>query len=128
MRALVYDTAFRARASHKQAWGFGLIAAASGIWLWLACQVLLPYSVEHGRNDRECASRVFYESTRESYAEAEGTSCAMERDWADLLAVLLFSLPLAVVGTVLYTSGATDNRLSRHVAEVNRLTQFPGSS
>ncbi|MFG2984074.1 hypothetical protein ACGFYQ_22935 [Streptomyces sp. NPDC048258] len=128
MRALVYDTAFRARANRKQAWGFGLIAVASGIWLWLACQVLLPYSVEHGRNDRECASRVFYESTRESYADAEGTTCAMERDWADLLAVLLLSLPFAVVGTVLYTSGAADNRLSRHVAEVNRLTEFPGKS
>ncbi|MFB7467798.1 hypothetical protein ACFCZ1_30640 [Streptomyces sp. NPDC056224] len=122
MRALVYDTAFRARASRKQTWGFGLIAAASGIWLWLACQLLLPYTVGH---DQECTSRVFYESTRGSYANAEGTTCAMERDWADLLAVLLLSLPCAVVGTVLYTSGSADNRLSRHMAEVNRLTEFP---
>ncbi|MEU9108237.1 hypothetical protein AB0D54_28690 [Streptomyces xanthophaeus] len=130
MRALVYDTAFRESARRKQAWGFCLLAAAAGIWLWIACQLLLPFSAD-GRDDANCESRVFYtkhsERNRpyEDYAAAEGTRCDSERDWAGLLALLLLSLPTAVVGTVLYTSGSTGHRLSEHAAEVNRLTEFP---
>ncbi|MEW1635296.1 hypothetical protein AB0469_14575 [Streptomyces sp. NPDC093801] len=128
MKALVFDNAFRERARRKQAWGFSLLAASAGIWLWIAAQLLLPYSVT-GR-DAECQSRVFYTKEAErgrpyqGYADAEGTRCAAERDWAGLLALLLLSLPTAVVGTVLYTSGGTGHRLSEHAAEVNRLKEF----
>ncbi|MGR4882863.1 hypothetical protein ACIPUC_26125 [Streptomyces sp. LARHCF249] len=133
MRALVYDTAFRTRADRKQTWGFGLLAVSAGIWLWIAAQLLLPFSAEHGGGSPDdCESRVFY-STREvgmkrtstDYADAEGTRCAAERDWAGLLALLVLSLPVAVVGTVLYTSASTARRLSEHAAEVARLTEFP---
>ncbi|AZM87110.1 MULTISPECIES: hypothetical protein [Streptomyces] len=130
MRALVYDNAFRERARRKQAWGFFLLVASAGIWLWIAVQLLLPYPVT-GRDD-ECQSRVFYTKQTdrgrpyEGYAEAEGTRCAAERDWAELLALLLLSLPTAVVGTVLYTSGSTGHQLSEHTAEVNRLKEFSG--
>ncbi|KJY28851.1 hypothetical protein VR44_24385 [Streptomyces katrae] len=129
MRALVYDNAFRGRARRRQAWGFCLLAASAGIWLWIAAQLVLPYSVTGG-DDSKCQSRVFYtkETDRgrpyEGYADAEGTRCTAERDWAGLLALLLLSLPTAVVGTVLYTSGSTGHRLSEHAAEVNRLKEF----
>ncbi|RSS56250.1 hypothetical protein EF912_14445 [Streptomyces sp. WAC07061] len=130
MRALVYDNAFRERARRKQAWGFFLLVASAGIWLWIAVQLLLPYPV--AERDDECQSRVFYTKKTdrgrpyEGYAEAEGTRCAAERDWAEFLTVLLLSLPTAVVGTVLYTSGGTGHRLSEHAAEVNRLKEFSG--
>ncbi|MEV7525072.1 hypothetical protein [Streptomyces sp. NPDC091371] len=127
-RALVYDTAFRARATRKMTWGFGLLAAAAAVWLWLAAQLLLPFTPA-GDDDNDCESRVFYgEEDRRgrpsSYVEAEGKACDTERDPAELLALLLLSLPFAVVGTVLYTAGRTEDRLSYHAAEVQRLTEF----
>lgn len=126
MRALVYDTAFRARADRKLTWGFGLLAAAAGIWLWIAAQLLLPFTAESD----ECESRVFYTThdvgmkwPYDDYADAEGTRCAAERDWAGLLALLVLSLPTAVAGTVLYTSASTARQLSEHAAEVARLAE-----
>ncbi|MEV7541204.1 hypothetical protein [Streptomyces sp. NPDC089915] len=129
MKALVYDNSFRERARRQQVWGFCLLAASVGVWIWIAAQLLLPYSVT-GREGADCQSRVFYteENERgrpyEGYADAAGARCATERDWAELLALLLLSLPTAVVGTVLYTSGSTGHRLSEHAAEVNRLKEF----
>ncbi|MFD7258457.1 hypothetical protein [Streptomyces sp. NPDC059874] len=128
-RALVYDTAFRARAARKQAWGFGLLAAAAAVWLWIGAQLLLPFTPADD-DDNKCESRVFYSDEDRrgrslSYVEAEGEACDDERDTAVLLALLLLSLPFAVVGTVLYTSGSTEDRLSHHAAEVQRLTEHP---
>ncbi|MEU9377124.1 hypothetical protein AB0D94_25565 [Streptomyces sp. NPDC048255] len=131
MRALVYDTAFRGRARRRQTWGFGLLAFSAGIWLWIASQLLLPFTGSGRHDDLDCESRVFYtahddrDRPYDDYADAEGTRCSAERDWAGLLALLLLSLPTAVVGTILYTSGSTAHRLSEHAAEVNRLTEFP---
>lgn len=125
MRALVYDSAFRGRAGRQQAWGFGLITAAACIWLWVAAQLLLPFTVDYD----ECESRVFYTTkdvgmkyAYEDYADAEGTSCAAQRDLAGLLALLLLSMPTAVAGTFLYTSGRA-RRLSEHAAEMARLAE-----
>ncbi|WP_411101452.1 hypothetical protein [Streptomyces sp. cmx-4-9] len=131
MRALVYDTQFRERARRAQAWGFGLLAASAGIWLWTASQLLLPFTSSDSRDDVDCESRVFYTAQdvrgrpSRDYADAEGTLCSSQRDWAGLLALTLLSLPTAVVGTVLYTSGSTGHRLSEHAAEVRRLTESP---
>lgn len=122
MSALVYDRDFREKAARRLAWGFGLLAVAAGIWLWVAAQLLLPFA---GPSDQDCKSRVFYDAGdgrgRETYNGAEGGPCSAERDWADLLALTLLSLPVAVVGTVLYTSSSTATRLSAHAAEMARL-------
>ncbi|MFD3802371.1 hypothetical protein ACFWSF_14085 [Streptomyces sp. NPDC058611] len=122
MSALVYDRDFREKAARRLAWGFGLLAAASGVWLWVAAQLLLPFA---GPSDQDCESRVFYDAgdgrQPETYAEAEGGSCEAERDLGGLLALTLLSLPFAVVGTVLYTSSSTATRLSAHAAELARL-------
>ncbi|MBX9422017.1 MULTISPECIES: hypothetical protein [Streptomyces] len=47
--------------------------------------------------------------------------CVESRDWPALLALLGGSLPFAVVGGALYTSGAVSHRMSEHLAEVTRL-------
>lgn len=130
MRALVYDTAFRERAARKQAWGFGLLSVAVATWFWVAWQLLVPYSAEYGGNQNTCASRVFYDAETKSgkwlpYADVEGEACAAKRDFAGLLASVLASFPLAVIGTILYTSGSAAVRQSEHAAEVTRLTEFP---
>ncbi|WP_329380955.1 hypothetical protein OG625_16205 [Streptomyces sp. NBC_01351] len=128
-RALVYDTAFRARATRKMTWGFGLLAAAAAVWLWIGAQLLLPFTPADD-DDNDCESRVFYEDEDRrgrslSYVQAEGKACDEERDVAVLLALALLSLPFAAVGTVLYTSGRTEDSLSYHASEVKRLTEHP---
>lgn len=125
----MYDAAFRERAGRRQAWGFGLLAAAAGIWLWVAAQLVLPFHPGHD-DDNDCQSRVFYadedrRGRQLSYAEAEGESCDRERDPAGLLALVVLSLPFAVTGTVLYTSAATGIRQSEHAAEMARLAEHP---
>ncbi|MCX4776416.1 hypothetical protein [Streptomyces sp. NBC_01264] len=133
MRAIKYDQAFRERARRKQAWGLALIAGASLVWIWLAYQLLFPFSVDlPAGKEQECQSRVFFYSgdegsrmTPDDYLGAEGKRCDAARDLGGLLAALVLSLPLAVGGTVLSTSAGTADRLSRHAAEVARLTAHP---
>ncbi|MBT2457343.1 hypothetical protein [Streptomyces sp. ISL-86] len=124
--ALIYDKAFRDRADRRQTWGVFLLLVALGIWLWVAYQLLAPFSITRSgtSHDLDCGSRVFYdagESGRESYAEAEGERCAAERDLADPLALLLLALPFAVGGAFQYASGTFALRMSEHAAEVARL-------
>ncbi|MBT2406627.1 MULTISPECIES: hypothetical protein [unclassified Streptomyces] len=122
--ALIYDKAFRDRADRRQTWGVFLLLVALGIWLWVAYQLLAPFSISGTSHDLDCGSRVFYdagESGRKSYAEAEGQRCAAERDLADPLALLLLALPFAVGGAFQYASGTFALRMSEHAAEVARL-------
>ncbi|MER5779927.1 hypothetical protein ABT144_37640 [Streptomyces sp. NPDC002039] len=96
--------------NRRQDWGIGLIAAASLIWLWLAYQLLFPFTVDTGRGRaEECDSRIFYYQGEwrrgpDEYVDAEGNTCAVARDLAELLAALVLSMPLAVTGTILYTT------------------------
>ncbi|MET9962027.1 hypothetical protein ABZ128_23740 [Streptomyces sp. NPDC006326] len=123
-----YETAFRARAERRRTLGFGLLLAASGIWLWLAYQLFVPFTIEYGRNDTDCASRVFYDdgdTGRVSYADAEGERCAGARDWAELLGMLLVSVPLAAGGVHQYASGSIAMTLRRHEDETARLRALP---
>ncbi|MEU7553922.1 hypothetical protein AB0B01_16510 [Streptomyces sp. NPDC044571] len=113
----VHEAAFRARAERRRTIGFGLLLAASGIWLWLAYQLFVPFTLDHNGRSHDCASRVFYDDgdfgTR-SYADAEGDRCAGARDWAELLGLLLVSVPLAAGGVYQYASGALTVALRRH--------------
>ncbi|GGW25323.1 hypothetical protein [Streptomyces xantholiticus] len=47
----------------------------------------------------------------------------MRQAASELLGVLGLSVPVAVVGTALYTSGSVSHRISEHAAEISRLSQ-----
>ncbi|MEU2390677.1 hypothetical protein [Streptomyces sp. NPDC007369] len=126
MTAEAYETTFRERADRKRTLGVFLLIAAGAIWLWLAYQLLAPFTVNYG-SDRtiDCASPVFYDEgdgKRRSYAAAEGERCATERDPADLLALLTLSVPLAAAGTFQYARGTVALDLRRHEDELAHLT------
>ncbi|MFF8378783.1 hypothetical protein ACF07V_21945 [Streptomyces sp. NPDC015661] len=114
MRSLPYDIDFRARARRTQGWGLGLLAVAALLWIWLAVLLFTPY--QSGEYSRECTSRFTSE-----YLHDNDSRCVEERDWPELLAVLGASVPVGVVGAVLYTSGSVSHRMAEHLAEVTRL-------
>lgn len=114
MRSITYDNDFRARARRTQGWGLGLLALAGLVWVWLAALLFTPY--ETGEYSRECTARFTSENLHNS-----DSPCVNERDWPELLALLGGSVPLAVVGAVLYTSGSVSHRMAEHLAEVTRL-------
>ncbi|MFE5933822.1 hypothetical protein ACFQ69_00470 [Streptomyces sp. NPDC056470] len=116
MRSLPYDIEFRARARRTQGWGLGLLALAGLMWIWFAVLLFTPYSPEE--SSRECTSRFSSENLHNG-----SSSCVAERDWPELLAVLGGSIPFAVIGGVLYTSGSVSHRMAEHLAEVTRLEQ-----
>ncbi|MER8230932.1 hypothetical protein ACIRQY_00205 [Streptomyces sp. NPDC101490] len=112
MRSLPYDNAFRARARRTQGWGLGLLAVAALGWVWLAVLLLTPYGPEDGGSP--CPALL-----TSSFAHDE--SCVEERDWPLLLGLAGGTLPFAVVGAVLWTTGSVSHRMSEHLAEVTRL-------
>ncbi|MFJ3582702.1 hypothetical protein ACIPPS_10755 [Streptomyces sp. NPDC090127] len=116
MRSLPYDIAFRARARRTQAWGLGLLTVAGLLWIWCAVGIFLPYTVADGRDDDECEARFGSE-----YLHNDRSDCVAERDWPEMVALLGGSIPFAVVGGVLYTSGSVSHRMAEHLAEVTRL-------
>ncbi|WP_329114140.1 hypothetical protein [Streptomyces sp. NBC_01353] len=118
MRSLSYDIEFRARARRTQGWGLGLLALAGLMWIWLAVLIFSPYEAEWDGRSKDCISRWTSENLHNS-----DSRCVNERDWPELLAVLGGSVPVAVVGSVLYTSGSVSHRMAEHLAEVTRLTE-----
>lgn len=118
MRSLPYDINFRSRARRTQGWGVGLLALAGLMWIWLAVLIFAPYELEEGYGSDECESRWSSE-----YLHKSSSRCVNERDWPELLTVLGGSVPLAVVGAVLYTSGSVSHRMAEHLAEVTRLNE-----
>lgn len=126
---LVYDQEFRELGRRRQAWGTGLLAVASLIWLWLAFQLFVPFTIDRAGSDVDCESRVFYDSGRSHapYDSAEGERCSVARDLAPMLAALVVSLPFAAVGTILCATGSAAVRTSVHAAEIIRLTESSGA-
>lgn len=121
MRSLMYDIDFRARAKRTRAWGFGLLSLAALLWVWFGVLLLTPYDAGYRSN---CEARLFTDrSTANEGAYAGENRCTAERDWPELLGVLGLSVPVSVVGAVLFTSGSVGNRMAEHLAEVTRLTE-----
>ncbi|MET9886385.1 hypothetical protein ABZZ20_25265 [Streptomyces sp. NPDC006430] len=123
-----YETAFRARAERKRTIGIFLFIAVGAVWVWLAYQLFAPFTFHTGSGHATCASRFFYddgESGLRSYANVEGASCAAARDWAELFAPLLVSLPCAAVGVFQYTSGTVALAMRRHAEELAVLRALP---
>ncbi|MFF9852208.1 hypothetical protein [Streptomyces litmocidini] len=114
MRSLPYDIDFRARARRTQGWGLGLLAVAALLWIWLGVLLFAPYETDESGHD--CTSRFTSENLHDNES-----SCVIERDWPELLAVLGASVPVSVIGGVLYTSGSVSHRMAEHLAEVTRL-------
>ncbi|MEV6784317.1 hypothetical protein [Streptomyces sp. NPDC051098] len=119
MRSLPYDIEFRGRARRVQGWGVGLFALSGLLWVWFGVLLLTPYDLD-GRN-HECEARLFTDRSTANEGLGNGSSCPAERDWPELVAVLGLSVPVSVVGAVLFTSGTVSNRMSEHLAEVTRL-------
>ncbi|GGT97075.1 MULTISPECIES: hypothetical protein [Streptomyces] len=119
MRSLPYDIDFRARARRTQGWGLGLLAVAGLLWIWFAVLLFTPY--ENEGYSRECTSRFTSDNLHN-----DDSRCVEERDWPELMAVLGASLPFAVVGAVLHTSGSVSHRMAEHLAEVTRLNEAKG--
>lgn len=123
MRSLQYDVEFRARARRTQGWGLGLPALASLLWVWFAALLLAPYTLESTNGDgEECEPRLFAQWGTANEG-GRRTTCESERDWPELLGILGLSVPVAVVGTALYTGGSVSHRMSEHAAEVARLLE-----
>ncbi|GGV05304.1 hypothetical protein GCM10010275_51040 [Streptomyces litmocidini] len=105
---------FRARARRTQGWGLGLLTVAALLWIRLAVLLFTPY--ETGDSGHDCTSRFTSENLHD-----DESSCVVERDRPELLAVLGASVPVSVIGGVLCTSGSVSHRTAEHLAEVTRL-------
>ncbi|MGA5067746.1 hypothetical protein ACPB9E_28890 [Streptomyces exfoliatus] len=113
MRSLVYDNEFRARARRTQGWGLALLTVAALCWVWFGVLLLTPYEDGDGGGS-PCPTLLTSEYVHHD-------DCVEARDWPGLLAVLGGSVPFAVIGGVLYTSGSVSHRTAEHLAEVKRL-------
>ncbi|WP_351225852.1 hypothetical protein [Streptomyces sp. NPDC002133] len=121
---LLYDRDFREQAGRAKLWGAVLLGVAGLLWVWFAVLLFTPYQFDDGYSDPvNCDSPFFTDRSDANAAAAEGSSCVAERDWPELLAVLGGSVPFAVTGTVLYTTGAVSKRISEHAAEIARLKE-----
>ncbi|MFF5451961.1 hypothetical protein ACFY40_12065 [Streptomyces sp. NPDC012950] len=112
-RSLVHTNEFRARARRTQGWGIGLLAVAGLLWIWFAVFLVTPYEEDDGRGS-PCPALLTSEYVHHG-------ACVEERDWPGLVALLGGSLPFAVTGAALYTSGSAAQRTADHLAEVTRL-------
>ncbi|MFI1398087.1 hypothetical protein [Streptomyces sp. NPDC020681] len=118
MRSLPYDIEFRSRAKRAQAWGAGLLSVAALLWVWFGVLLLTPYDAGY---ESACEARLFTERSTADEGYSDGNKCTAERDWPELLGVLGLSVPVSVVGAVLFTGGGVSNRMAEHLAEVTRL-------
>lgn len=116
MRSLPYDIDFRARAVRTQGWGLGLLSVAGLLWIWFAVLLFTPYDA--GYNRSECTARFTSERLHD-----DDSRCVQERDWPELMALLGASIPFAIAGGVVYTTGKVSFRMAEHLAEVTRLNE-----
>ncbi|MFJ2024980.1 hypothetical protein ACIODW_14420 [Streptomyces sp. NPDC087897] len=126
MRSRDYDLEFRERASRIRDGGALLLVVAGLLWGWCAILLMTEYSIETpGGNERECAARLFTDRGTANEGVYSGDYCADERDWPEALAVLGLSIPVALAGTALVTTGSVSRRMSGHaqaMRELDRLT------
>ncbi|GGS33080.1 MULTISPECIES: hypothetical protein [Streptomyces] len=127
MRSRDYDLEFRDRAARIRTWGVGLLVVAGLLWSWCAVLLMTEYEVEtRAGSTRECAARLFTDGGTANDGAGAGDYCAAERDWPEALAVLGLSIPVALVGTALFTTGSVSRRMSAHaqaMRELDRLTE-----
>ncbi|MGQ4729887.1 MULTISPECIES: hypothetical protein [Streptomyces] len=125
MRSRDYDLEFRERAARIRDWGTILLVVAGLLWGWCAVLLMTEYEVEtRGGSTRECAARLFTEGGTANEGVYAGDYCAAERDWPEALAVLGLSVPVALVGTALFTTGSVSRRMSGHAQAMRELDRL----
>ncbi|WP_405800913.1 hypothetical protein [Streptomyces sp. NBC_01506] len=72
----------------------------------------------------ECESRLLTERGTANDGPQQGDWCQNERDWPEALAVLGLSVPVSVVGVVLFTSGSVSIRMSAHAEAMRELAKY----
>lgn len=110
---------FDRRAGRQQTWGSALLLLAAALLLWLGYLLLVPFTVNDYQREVSCESLVFYDGSTASYAQ----DCLAEREWPELLALGALSVPPAVAGAALFTSGSTRKQASAHALRVIELQQ-----
>lgn len=125
MRAREYDLEFRERSTRIRDSGAGLLLLAALLWGWCAILLLTDYSVEaRDGNTTECAARLFTEGGTANEGVWKGDDCGDERDWPEALVILGLSLPVSLVGTALFTTGAVSRRMSGHSQAMRELDKL----
>ncbi|GAA4894477.1 hypothetical protein ACFPM3_07770 [Streptomyces coeruleoprunus] len=120
MRSTTHDVHFRERSRRLRTWGLVLLGAAGLLWLWAGFRLLAPYMVEGSRGrEIECLAPLDRDG-----AVDHDSRCADERDWPVTLAALAGALPLAVVGTMVVTTGIVSVRMSEHGVDLARLREL----
>lgn len=124
----VHDVAFRERSRRLRAWGLGLLSAAGLLWTWCAVLLLTPYEADRTIGDgtnrpTECESRLLTEGDTANSGKWRGDWCESERDWPETIAVLALSVPISIVGTILFTTGTVSVRVSEHAEDIARLRE-----
>lgn len=115
-----FEQEFAAGAQKRRNWGGALLFVAGIIWIVLAYQLMAPFHYgdrEDSSSNNKCQSVLFYEGDDLTWQEATWDGCRAERRWPEMLGWLGLSVPLSVVGAVLYTSGSTSLRMREYLAE-----------
>ncbi|WP_228993378.1 hypothetical protein [Streptomyces sp. DH8] len=129
MRSRDYDYEFREQASRIRAWGVLLLVVAGLLWGWCAILLTTEYSIEtRSGHEAECAARLFTDRGTANEGVYRGDYCADERDWPEALAVLGLSIPVALVGTALVTTGSVSRRMSGHAQAMRELDRLADRS
>ncbi|MFD7745741.1 hypothetical protein ACFV2V_03070 [Streptomyces sp. NPDC059698] len=125
MRSRDYDLEFRERAARTRDVGALLLVVAGVLWGWCAILLMTEYSIETaGGNERECAARLFTDRGTANEGVYNGDYCADERDWPEALLVLGLSIPVALAGTALVTTGSVSRRMSSHAQAMRELDRL----
>ncbi|MFF2858833.1 hypothetical protein ACFVSX_02950 [Streptomyces rubiginosohelvolus] len=125
MRSREYDVEFREQAARIRNWGVGLLVLAGLLWGWCAVLLMTEYTVETRTGfEKECAARLFTDRGTANEGVYAGDYCADERDWPEALAVLGLSIPVALVGTALVTTGSVTRRMSSHAQAMRELDRI----
>ncbi|MFH8371156.1 hypothetical protein [Streptomyces sp. NPDC018031] len=107
MSAADFDKQFREQANQQRQWGLRVLAAGAVLWGWFAYLVMFPYDIEHGSGpDIECDALLFGDGPTEL--------CAEHRPWWEALAVLGVSIPVTILGAVLYVIAVASLNASRY--------------
>lgn len=116
---------FRERGRRARAWGFGLLAVATLLWVWCGVLLATPYEIDREYSDYpvECESRLLTDDGTANEGPSQDP-CGDERDWPEALALLGLSVPVSVAGAVLLSCGFLGVRMSEHAAELARLHEL----
>ncbi|AGK79204.1 hypothetical protein ACFCXC_01070 [Streptomyces microflavus] len=88
---------FHRTSTSMQSWGAVLLIAACALWVRLAFLLV-------EQSDASC------------YGETQ--NCGLIEAWPEQLTILAVSVPLSVLGTVLFVAGTVRRQISAHVLEV----------